>query len=190
MTRFTSEQIIKGIKNRDNAILHFIYKKYYSTILKFVLNNSGSTDDAKDIFQESIIIAYKNIKKTENFKLSCNFETYLYSIARLLWLKNLRNLKNDPTIPLIDNHSFIYFEEPEPFNEEDIRFALFQKAFLSLPADCRKIIKMSMDGYPQKEIVKALGLKSENYVRKRKHYCKEYLIRKIKEDPQYREFDI
>lgn len=189
MTRFTAEQIIQGIRDRDNTILQYIYKKYYSTIQKFILNNSGTVDDAKDIFQESIIVVFKNIRESNNFKLSCNFETYLYSISRLLWLKSLRNLRDDATIRLVENHSFIYFEEPQPFNDEDLKAALFQKAFLSLPADCRKILKMSLDGHPQKEIVKALGLKSENYIRKRKHYCKEFLIKKIKEDPKYKEFE-
>lgn len=188
MTRITSEQIIKGIKKRDNSILHFIYKNYYPTILKFILNNNGSTDDAKDIFQEAIIIVFKNIREAKNFTLKCNFETYLYSIARLLWLKHLRNLKGESTVRLIENHSFIHFEEPEPFREEDLRLSLYQKAFLTLPSDCKEILKMTIDGFSQKDIVKALGFKSDNYVRKRKHYCKEYLIKKIKEDPNYKDF--
>jgi len=40
---------------------------------------------------------------------------------------------------------------------------------------------------PQKEIAEKLGFKSENYIWKRKHFCKDYLIRKIKEHPDFQE---
>ena len=35
------------------------------------------------------------------------------------------------------------------------------------------------------EIAQQLGFRSEGYVRKRRHFCKEYLVNKIKEDPDY-----
>ena len=189
MSRITPEQIIAGIKERDDTILRFVYKSHYSTVLNFIMNNNGTEEDAQDIFQESLITVYKSIRDKPDFELKCTFQTYIYSIARLLWLKQLRKNRSDGEIPLVDNLSYIHFEEPEPFREEDHRYAAYQKAFLTLPSDCREILKMTIDGFSQKEIVDALGLTSENYIRKRKHFCKEFLIKKIKEDPQFKEDD-
>lgn len=185
MSRYSQEEIIDGLRRRDNRILKYIYKQHYAAILNLILTNSGSEDDAKDIFQEALIIAFKNIREKKEFKLESNFQTYIYSIARLLWLKNLRNKSDENTLK--EHHPFIEFEEPKPFNEEDIRLAVYQKAFSKIPDDCQQILTMSNEGVSQKDIAEKLGFKSDNYIKKRKHYCKEYLISKIKEDPEFEE---
>ena len=187
MNRFTVEQIIEGVRQRDNCVLNYIYLNYYTYVKKLVVNNKGSEDDAKDIFQEAIIIVFKNIRGYPEFKLTCGFSTYIYSIARLLWLKHMRNIKGDPQIPLVDSHSYIHFEEPKPFNDDDLKYALYQKIFLEMPPDCQQIIKLSNSGLSQKEIADKMGCKSENYISKRKHFCKEFLISRIKEDREYKE---
>jgi len=181
--RYSPEEIIDGLRRRDNRILSYIYKNSFPPVLKLVLSNSGTEEDAKDIFQEAIIVAFRNIRENKEFKLESSFQTYLYSIARLLWLKQLREKRSRNTIT--EKHTFIEFEEPKPFDEEDLKYSLYQRAFKKLPPDCQQILKMSIDGVSQKQIAKKLGLKSENYIKKRKHYCKEYLIGKIKEDPDY-----
>jgi RNA polymerase sigma factor (sigma-70 family) len=185
VSRYSQEEIIDGVRRRDNRILKYIYKHYYTAIFKFILTNSGNEDDAKDIFQETIIVAFHNIRKNKKFKLESSFQTYLYSIARLLWLKSLRNKSNEDQLK--ENNPFIEFEEPMPFNEEDLRYAAYQRAFSKLPEDCQQIIRMVNDGISQKEIADKLGFKSENYIWKRKHYCKEYLIARVKEDPEYQQ---
>ena len=183
MSRFSQEEIIDGLRRRDNRILKYIYKNNYTAILHLVLTNNGTEEDAKDIFQEAIMVAFKNIRAKKDFKLESNFQTYIYSIARLLWLKVLRNRNNENNLK--ENHSFIEFEDPKPFNEDDLRYAVYQRAFGKLPPDCQEILKLTNSGNSRKDIAEKLGFKSENYISKRKHYCKEYLITKIKEDPEF-----
>lgn len=185
MSRYSEEEIIDGLRRRDNRILKYIYKHYYAAIFKLILSNSGTEDDAKDIFQESLIVAFKNIREKNGFTLESSFQTYIYSIARLLWLKSLRNKSNENQ--LRENQSFIEFEEPKPFNEEDLRYSVYQRAYASIPKDCQEILSMTNEGISQREIARKLGFKSENYIKKRKHYCKEYLIGKIKEDPEFQQ---
>jgi RNA polymerase sigma factor (sigma-70 family) len=184
VNKYSQEEIIDGLRRRDNRVMRFVYKSNFPAVLKLVMSNSGTDDDAKDIFQESIIVAFRNIRDNNEFRIESSFNTYLYSIARLLWLQQIRNTRDTDRL-LKDNMPFIDFEDPPPFNEEDLRYSLYQKAFKLMPDDCRNIIKMSNDGLTQKEIADKLGLKSENYIAKRKHFCKEFLIRKIKEDPDY-----
>lgn len=186
MNRFSEEELIDGIRRRDNRVLSYVYKNFYAAILNLVLTNSGNDEDAKDIFQEAIIVVFRNIRADKNFKLESGFQTYLYSIARLLWLKVLRRRKTSER-KLRENHPYIEFEPPRPFRgEEDLRYSLYQRAYQKIPEDCKAIIKMSNEGISQKEIAEKLGFRSENYIKKRKHYCKQYLITKIKEDPDFR----
>lgn len=186
MNRFSSEEIVDGLRRKDNRVLRYIYKSYFPAIAKLVLSNSGNEDDAKDIFQEALIVVFRNIREKPDFKLGSNPQTYLYSIARLLWLQQLRNSRNSEK-NLKENHSYVDFEDPKPVNQQDLKYSLYQKAFLKLPPDCQQIIKMTNEGISQVKIAEKLGFKSENYIKKRKHYCKEFLISKIKESPDYEE---
>ncbi len=185
VSEFSVEEIIEGIRSRDNCVLQHVYKNYYSSIHHFIINNSGSQDDAKDIFQESVIVIYRKVKDQDHFILNSSFKTFIYSIARNLWLKNLRARKYEGK-KIQDQQKYVELkEEPFKFSNEDLKMSLYQKYFRLLPEDCQKILQLSVKEIPQKEISQAMGFKSENYVKKRKHDCKEKLIKMIKEDPRY-----
>ncbi len=185
MSEFSVEEIIEGIKARDNCVLQYIYKYYYPSIHHFIISNSGSTDDAKDIFQESIIVIYRKVKDQKHFLINSSFKTFIYSIARNIWLKHLRTKKYEGQ-KIQDHQSFIDLkDEPFKISNEDLKMTLYQKYFKQLPEDCQNILKLTARDIPQKEIAQAMNFKSENYVKKRKHNCKEKLIEMIKEDPQY-----
>ncbi|MDQ1152448.1 RNA polymerase sigma factor (sigma-70 family) [Sphingobacterium zeae] len=82
------EQIIEGIKDGNSFAIDAIYKRYYPSISHMILQNNGREDEAKDIFQEAVIVLYDKVSKG-NFELSSKLKTYLYSICRRLWLKQL-----------------------------------------------------------------------------------------------------
>jgi RNA polymerase sigma factor (sigma-70 family) len=185
VSEFSVEEIIEGIKARDNCVLQYVYKNHYPSIHHFIVSNSGSPDDAKDIFQESIIVIYRKIKEQEHFLLNSSFKTFIYSIARNLWLKHLRAIKYEGQ-KIQDQQKFIDLkEEPFKVSSEDLKLSLYQKYFKLLPEDCQNILNLTARDIPQKEIAQAMNFKSENYVKKRKHNCKEKLIEMIKKDPRY-----
>ena len=185
MSLYSVEEIIAGIRSRDNSVLQFVYKEYYPTVHHFIITNNGNADDAKDIFQECIIVIYRKLKDEDHFFLNSSFKTFIYSIARHLWLKHLRTLKYEGQ-KINDHNKYVELkEEPFKIENEDLRMSLYQKYFRQLPEDCQKILSLTARDVPQKEIASQLGFSSENYIKKRKHYCKEFLISKIKEDPLY-----
>ena len=185
MSDFTVEEIIEGIKARDNCVLQYVYKNHYPSIHHFIVSNSGSPDDAKDIFQESIIVIYRKVKEQKHFMLSSTFKTFIYSIARNLWLKHLRAIKYEGH-KIQDQQGYIELkDEPFKVSNDDLKLSLYQKYFKQLPEDCQNILKLTARDIPQKEIAQAMNFKSENYVKKRKHNCKDKLIEMIKKDPRY-----
>lgn len=187
MSLYSVEEIIAGIRSRDNSVLQFVYKEYYPTVHHFIITNNGNADDAKDIFQECIIVIYRKLKDEDHFFLNSSFKTFIYSIARHLWLKHLRTLKYEGQ-KINDHNKYVELkEEPFKIENEDLRMSLYQKYFRQLPEDCQKILSLTARDVPQKEIASQLGFSSENYIKKRKHYCKEFLISKIKEDPLYQD---
>ncbi len=53
-------------------------------------------DDARDIFQEAMVVLYEKSKDT-TFSLNCQIKTYVYSVCRRLWLKRLQQLSKYST---------------------------------------------------------------------------------------------
>lgn len=85
---FTDSEYIEGLRLSNDAVIRSIYKKHYPVIARMVLNNNGTEQEAKDVFQETVLVLYHHVKKAE-FILSCALQTYLFSVARRLWLKQL-----------------------------------------------------------------------------------------------------
>ncbi len=186
MKRLSDEEIITGLRKRDNRVLQFIYKNSFNPVKQLILSNAGSDNDAEDIFQEALIVVFKKIREEQDFELTSAFNTYLYSISRLLWLKHLRNVKKIEIDPLNRDHEErIEFEPPSPVEDKDLRMAIYQRTLMEIPEDCQKILRLTAQDITSKEIARQLGFRSEGYVRKRRHFCKEYLVNKIKEDPEY-----
>jgi DNA-directed RNA polymerase specialized sigma subunit len=71
--------------------------------------------------------------------------------------------------------------------EASMERKLYQYYFSKLGKDCKEILTMFYNDMTFKEIALKLGKSSEEYVRKRKHACKEQLIKMIKSDPEVRE---
>jgi len=184
VNRYSLQELIKGIRVRDNAVLLHIYSKYFQSVLHFVMNNSGTAEDAKDTFQEAMIVVFQNIRQNKDFTIQCSLHTYIYSIARIIWIKHLKKMKSS-FIKLNEDSEYIRFEEPQPFQEYDFRYALYQRVFRELPKDCQIILEMTNKGISHKEIAAKMGLNSERYITKRKHFCKEYLIKLIREHPDF-----
>lgn len=188
MIGYSDEQILKGILRHDNLILQYIYKQYYYNINYFIRKNQGSEDDASDIFQEAIIIIYRKIKDNDLIFEKSSFKSYLFSVCRFLWLKQLEKRRiekerlND-TLPYQDE---LYDDNLNELVEKNERYGLYQKHFSTLSTDCQKLLQLFFEKVPLKEIAKVMGYKSEKYAKKRKYKCKELLINRIKQDAEFK----
>ena len=80
----TEEEQIRLLQSGDESVLQLIYRQYYQAIVHLVMNNNGSLQEAKDVYQETLIIFYEKVKEG-NFELNCKLKTFLYSISRNLW---------------------------------------------------------------------------------------------------------
>ncbi len=83
---------LAGLRNKDNQAYEILYKFYFPVVESFILKNSGNRDDARDIFQETILVLLNKVP-TEDFELTSSLKTYLFSISSNLWLKRLRQAR-------------------------------------------------------------------------------------------------
>jgi len=85
------KELLKGLARNDKNAVETIYREHYKIIQTLIINNNGLADDARDIFQEAMIVLYEKARSGD-FELNCQIRTYLYSVSRRLWLKRLQQL--------------------------------------------------------------------------------------------------
>ena len=134
------EGLLKGLAEGDKRAIEIIYKDHFNSIQALIINNNGSSDDAKDIFQEALIVLYEKVR-SGSFELNCQIKTYLYSVSKRLWLKKLSvsnrfvSSAEDPasTYPVED--------EIEAHEKRDAEFDMMEKAIAGLGEPCKRLLE-------------------------------------------------
>jgi RNA polymerase sigma factor (sigma-70 family) len=179
---FSDISIIEGIRRQDEKILNWLYDNYLPSVKNHVLRNSGSDEDVSDVFQDSIIILYKQITDGD-LDLTAELKGYFFGIARNVWNAQLR--KKHKTSEL--GSDIEYEEESEDINNIILE-KIVSRALLKLKPDQQLILNLFSEGYSYEEIAEKMNLKNETYARRKKYLCKEALLEVIKEDPEYQEY--
>jgi len=181
---------IEALLNDNSALIEETYLKARKVIIPMILNNSGSHEQGEELIQNSIIVLYERIKKEAKFELTCKVETFLYSIARNLWLKELQ--KNKRNISLTEKEEMVlkiksYLEIS--FEEEDSkakRSVLFWEKFHLLGENCQTILKKYFEEIDLKEIATQIN-QTYKSIRVTKHRCIQKLLNLIQKDSRFNE---
>lgn len=183
--RLRDEQIIDGLRNRDNKTVQYIYDHYFRMCQYIVSSNNGSDEDAKDIFQEAIIIVIEKVSKF-NFELTSQFQTFLFAIINNLWKLQLLKRRNaDQFLAMQAHFDSVHNELIENYDQQ-LSSSLLWKCFNMLEKECKTILNLWWKGYPQKEIAEVLSYKY-GYLRRKKMNCDESLTCIIKENSELME---
>src|SRR5579859_3825256 len=87
-TETNEHKLLEGLAQNDRKAIETIYKQHFNMVQSLILSNNGYPDDARDIFQEAMIVLYEKAR-SGSFELNSQLKTYLYSVCRRLWLKRL-----------------------------------------------------------------------------------------------------
>jgi RNA polymerase sigma factor (sigma-70 family) len=168
----TNEQLLlRGLANNDAKAIESIYKENFRMIQAFILNNNGTYDDARDVFQEAMIALYEKAK-SESFVLTCQIKTYVYSICRRLWLKRLQQLGRFVAQNESVEETVSVEEDLETHEKRNSEFAIMDKALKSLGEPCKSLLESY---YLQKkgmnEIASAFGYTNADNAKNQKYKC-------------------
>lgn len=83
--------------NREQLLME-LYKSAFPPLAKYVAKMGGSVDDAKDVFQDALVIYYE--KAIAGNLVAADGKAYLLGIAKHLWFKKFKAQSN--TLPLDD----------------------------------------------------------------------------------------
>ncbi|SMP12843.1 RNA polymerase sigma factor, sigma-70 family [Algoriphagus winogradskyi] len=136
---YSQEELTKAIINNDNVVLQSIYKLGFPKVQHFILRNSGSEDQAKDIFQDAFISFWTNIRSG---KFAPENESalvgYLFQIAKNKWLDHLRSSKTKKTVPL-EERDITDFPNLE-VHDKEAYYLKIEYAFQKIGKDCHELL--------------------------------------------------
>ena len=177
-------EILSCLRNRESNVVRFLWDRYISMVRLIVTRSGGTSEDAKDIFQESLMIMLEKIDSKE-FTLTCSFKTYLYCVCKNLWNSVLDKRK------AASNYFRRKTEEEKDKDvgemmDNKIHEEIFREAFESLDPAARSILKLYWQDVPPKEIAEKLGY-TYGYVRKKKCQAQAELTERVKKHHGYRQ---
>lgn len=184
--RLRDEDVIQGILQggkQETRCLRQLYRSHETMITSMVRTHKGSEEEANDIFQEAIIVFYEQVKSGK-FVLKARISTFLYAVARNLWLSRLK--KKGRESPLLEQQAA---QEVEPAANplervlETEQRGLLMQFVGQLAQDCQQVLMQSIfEQCNMKEIAQQMGYRNEQIARNKKHKCIGYLKKIIQRD--------
>lgn len=214
MEKYSDKTILNGIKQRKDSILEYLYKEYFPQVQRIVLKHGGNEQDARDLFQEGLIIIFNRLLKNE-LEIRSSFHNYFIVLCRFIWFRQ-NNIKRglvygtdeadadafdvtDDTLaedegeagdagtarsPADTVREVIGDKEYGEYLENQSE-KIYQRHYRKLPGDCKRVIRMFFRKRPFKKIAKRMNYTSEEYGRRKKYLCMQQLMKMINEDPEY-----
>ncbi len=172
MSTFEEEKLIlKGLAENNKQAIETIYRQNYAMIQAFILNNSGGYDDARDIFQEAMIVLYEKAS-SGRFELSSQLKTYIYSVCRRLWLKRLSQMQRYSGYLGNIEETIVVDEEMELHEKRNADFILMENAMSKIGEPCKSLLDAY---YIQKknmqEIATDFGYTNADNAKTQKYKC-------------------
>jgi RNA polymerase sigma factor (sigma-70 family) len=144
--------LLRGLAQNDRKAVETIYKENYNMVQSLIISNNGSADDARDIFQEAMIVLYEKAKSGV-FELNCQIKTYVYSVSRRLWLKKLQ--QSNRFVELAGSETTVAIDEDmEDHARKNLEFETMEKAIGSLGEPCKSLLEAF---YLQKKNMQAIA---------------------------------
>ncbi len=180
------EFLFHALRLGQNEAFEFIYQKYFRSATTFVRQNSGDETDARDIFQEALVVLFKKTRQPE-FQLTADVGTFLYAVVRKIWLYKLRQKRSHPEI-LVDDSTKWSDEISDDFgleateNEFEEKTRAVKNEIEKLKTECQEVLEsFYYQRLSMAEIAQKLGY-TEGFAKVKKHRCMEFLREKLKKN--------
>ena len=132
--------LLEGLAASDKKAVETIYQENFNMVQSLIINNNGSSDDAKDIFQEAMIVLYEKVR-TGTFELNCQIKTFVYSVSRRLWLKRLQQ-QNRYSAPGDSMETVVAVDDDlEEHEQKDAEFEMMEKALSNIGEPCKSLLE-------------------------------------------------
>lgn len=135
--------LIEQLKRGESHAIEQLLADHEARVYRFGLRMCGNEDDARDVLQETLLAAFKNVG---SFRADAQLSTWLFQIARSFCLKQRRRHQGEPA-----NHESVESSpevarliSPESSPESVVQAReigqVIQSAMNALPAEQREVL--------------------------------------------------
>lgn len=137
---FTDSQIQAAtVLANDDKVLETLYTANFYKAEAFVIANSGTAEEAKDIYQEAFVSVWQNVKAGRfAAQNGSSLEAYLFQIVKYKWYDYLKAAKKMKSVP-VEDHGFteaVYNEDEQHYLEK------VEQHFKNLGEPCREVLTL------------------------------------------------
>jgi RNA polymerase sigma factor (sigma-70 family) len=187
---FPDSELVRNIRDgqRMDETIKAIYRSHFESLSWYVVNNSGSRQDAEDIFQE-VLVNFIDLVQKDKFRGESTVKTFLFSLNRYTWLNELKRRGR----ALAREEKYERGQEQVELDSSHwIADREGKTAILNLVAElgdtCQKILLLFYyENMSMKEILDATDYENEQVVRNKKYKCLKQLEKMILEKPHLKE---
>ena len=182
-----NQALLKALRLGDNAAFSYLYQRFFGVVSAMVHRNSGDEEEAKEVFQETMIALFKKVRDQPEFELTVEWSTFIYAVARNYWYNKLKKRSRQAEIAFEDTHVLENAESPFDIAEHQLvleeKHARVKTALLSLKKECQDILDAAFfKKLSGSEIAKLLDY-SEDFVKVKKFRCMEELRKRVLNKP-------
>lgn len=169
-------ELLRAIGENNPVVLEKIYREHYHKAEQHILNNSGTKDDAKDIYQQAFTILWRNVQLDKlNSQNVESIAGYLFKIVKHKWIDYLRTAYAKHRFNIVEPDSILKIEEDLYDEEQDAKFKIIKTHFQKLGEACKEVLT---DFYFKKTSLKTIAKRmgwTETTARNNKYRCIEKL---------------
>jgi DNA-directed RNA polymerase specialized sigma24 family protein len=153
-----------------------LYKSAFPAVARYVAKMGGSFDDARDVFQDALVIYYEKVTAGK-LELQKTESAYLLGIAKHLWFKKFSDGRYDISLDEFEGFDLPDEAEPQPVAEKLLHY------LETAGKKCMDILSaFYYDKLPMKQIAGLFGYSGEHSVTVQKYKCLEKVRETIKQN--------
>ena len=126
-----------ALGRNDPAMLRALYAKHFPGIKQYVLQNSGTVDDAQDVFQEAISVLWLSVKEGRVVP-DTDPGGFLYRVAKNKWLDIVRSAAHKHMKVVHDERTL---DRPADATDDiEERIVRLREVYENLDDKCRTVL--------------------------------------------------
>ena len=182
-------KLLSPIDAEKNEAFELLYRRELPVVETQIMANNGLRSDAKDIFQEALVVLYNKICQDEGFHMHTSLGGFLQAVSRNLWLKELRKAKRLINIEYLDEDELPVEDIIEENLVRDEQSKYIAKQIEKLGTPCKELLSLFYFHKKRiKEIAAIMNINSEQVVKNKKGKCLKAFKKRLKDDAALKEF--
>ena len=167
--------IITRITDKTLAIMTADLHNYTDYLMRLAYSFTNDTNDAKDLFQETML---KAISKFHQFKPGTNLKAWVTTIMRNAYINQYRKNKRRRAYSLDEFDRGVYTPTEDNMSESNMISEEIMKQMETLRPNYKSLLEMIMNGYQYDQIAEHYQLPLGT-VKSRIHLARKELYQKL-----------